>query len=98
MKRDGYCAGPAAGMEGRCFGSSELDHVRASGALGMKSPSTVDNLVRLCAAHHRVRTENGRKYRPLLLEYLDAKRRLSSPTTPRTEDGDPSPKGRGASS
>jgi len=71
VKRDGYCAGPVAGLEGRCYGSSELDHVRASGALGMKSPSTIDNLVRLCSAHHRMKTSDGRKWRPVLLAYLE---------------------------
>ena len=71
MLRDGYCAGPVAGLEGRCYGSSEIDHVRASGALGMKSPSTIDNLVRLCSAHHRMKTSDGRKWRPVLLAYLE---------------------------
>jgi hypothetical protein len=33
----------------RCGGSTELDHVRASGAIGMKSRSTVDNGVTLSA-------------------------------------------------
>jgi len=42
--------------------------------MGMKSPSTEDNLVVLCGAHHRWKTENGREARPLLLAYLEALR------------------------
>ncbi len=71
VKRDPFCVGPSVGMDGRCYGSSELDHVRASGAVGMKSASTPDNLVRLCSAHHRVKTGDGRKWRPVLLAYLE---------------------------
>ena len=51
----------------------ELDHVRASGGLGMKSPSTIQNLVRLCGTHHRVKTEAGREWRPKLIEYIDGR-------------------------
>jgi 5-methylcytosine-specific restriction endonuclease McrA len=53
-----------------CWGGLELDHVRASGGLGMKSPSTADNLVTVCSAAHRYKTEHGREVRPLLEEYL----------------------------
>jgi hypothetical protein len=69
-ERDRLCAGYVVGMPGPCAGQLELDHVRASGGLGLKSRSTADNLVRLCGAHHRLRTENGRKWRPILLDYL----------------------------
>lgn len=48
----------------------EIDHVRASGALGKKSRTTADNLVVLCRDHHRWKTEHGREARPLLLDYL----------------------------
>lgn len=62
---------PEANRE--CWGSPvELDHVRASGGIGMKSPSTEENLVCLSAPCHRWKTEHGREARPLLLEYLRA--------------------------
>jgi hypothetical protein len=70
-ERDRRCVGPAVGMAGTCYGSVEIDHVRGSGGLGMKSPSTADNGVLLCSGiHHRMKTENGRIWRPLLLNYL----------------------------
>lgn len=68
--RDRICVGVVVGMPGECSGSFELDHVRASGGLGIKSRSTPDNLVRLCGAHHRAKTEDGRRWRPVLLDYL----------------------------
>lgn len=68
--RDTGCVGRRIGMEHECFGGIELDHVRASGGIGMKSRSTVDNLVCLCSTAHRIKTENGRKWRPVLLDYL----------------------------
>jgi hypothetical protein len=49
----------------------QVDHVRASGGLGMKSPATRDNLVLLCAWHHKAKTDFGRVWRPLLLAYLE---------------------------
>ena len=42
------------------------------GGVGMKSRTTVDNLVALCAECHRVKTENGKVRRPELLRYLEA--------------------------
>ena len=69
--RDNGCVGPRAGLPGDCYGSIEQDHVRASGGIGMKSRSTPDNLVDLCGGHHRYKTLNGRKARPLLLRYLE---------------------------
>ena len=71
--RDRLCVGFVIGMPGECAGSYELDHVRASGGLGMKSRSTADNLVRLCGAHHRIKTEAGREWRPKLLDYLEGR-------------------------
>ena len=69
--RDGLsCVGAKVGMPGACGGTYELDHVRASHAMGKKSETTVDNLVRICARHHRLRTEEGRVWRPKLLVYL----------------------------
>ena len=74
MKRDVVCVGLIAGFPGNHSGTLELDHVRASHGIGMKSSSTEDNLVLLCANHHRWKTEHGREARPLLLEYLGGSR------------------------
>lgn len=71
--RDRLCVGFVVGMPGDCGGSYELDHVRASGGLGMKSPSTRENLVRICSVHHRVKTENGRTWRPRLIGYIEGR-------------------------
>lgn len=71
--RDNGCVGPRVGMPGDCLGSLELDHVRASHGIGMKSQSTVTNLAVLCGSHHRLRTEYGRIWRPKLLAYLAEK-------------------------
>lgn len=68
--RDKACVGPAVGMITSCAGSVELDHVRASHGMGMKSETSVENLVVLCSLHHRMKTADGRKWRPALLDYL----------------------------
>jgi hypothetical protein len=70
--RDRMCVGAIVLMPGDCAGGLELDHVRAGG-MGLKSRSTVDNLVRLCGAHHRVKTENGREWRPILIDYIEGR-------------------------
>jgi hypothetical protein len=70
-ERDRRCVGPAVGMAGPCAGSVEIDHVRASHGLGMKSESTEDNGVVLCTAHHREKTAGGKVWRPRLLRYLE---------------------------
>ncbi len=72
--RDRLCVGFVVGMPGDCAGSYELDHVRASGGLGMKSQSTEDNLVRMCGVHHRLKTEQGRTWRPVLIDYLGGRK------------------------
>ena len=54
-----------------CEGHLDVDHVRASGGLGMKSPTHRSNLVVLCRWHHKLKTEYGRTWRPLLLAYLE---------------------------
>jgi hypothetical protein len=59
-------------MLGPCVSRIELDHVRASGGMGVKSRSTADNLVSLCSSHHRIKTLDGRRWRPLLLRYLES--------------------------
>lgn len=67
--RDKICVGWGR-FPGPCYGALEPDHVRASHAMGMKSRTTEDNLVSLCSAHHRWKTDNGRIARPVLLDYL----------------------------
>jgi hypothetical protein len=69
--RDPWCVGPLVGMPGECYGTPEIDHVRASHGIGMKSRSTVDNGVRLCGGHHRLKTNAGKTWRPVLLDYLE---------------------------
>lgn len=54
-----------------CDGPLDVDHVRASGGLGMKSPTHRTNMVVLCRHHHRAKTEFGKTWRPLLLAYLE---------------------------
>lgn len=70
--RDKGCVGQRLGWEGPHTSRLELDHVRASGALGRKSSTTEDNLVALCAECHRWKTQHGRQARPQLLAYLEA--------------------------
>jgi hypothetical protein len=72
-QRDSGCVAPLLLMGefgGVCQGPLQIDHVRASGGLGMKSPTSKGNLVLLCAWHHKLKTEYGRVWRPLLLAYL----------------------------
>lgn len=71
--RDGGCVAARIGMEGPCWGERSIDHVRASHAMGMKSRSTVDNGAVLCAVHHKVKTENGKVWRPKLIDWIDSK-------------------------
>lgn len=68
LQRDGGCVGREYSG---CEGPIEIDHVRASGGLGLRSSSEKGNLVALCRWHHRAKTEYGRIWRPLLLAYLD---------------------------
>jgi hypothetical protein len=56
---------------GTCSGRLEVDHVRASGALSKKSVTHRSNMVLLCSWHHKLKTEYGRTWRPLLLAYLE---------------------------
>lgn len=67
--RDGGCIGIAR-LPGSCAGSLEPDHVRASHGIGMKSVTCPCNLVSVCGAHHRYKTEHGREVRPIFLAYL----------------------------
>jgi hypothetical protein len=58
-----------------CLGAVQLDHVRASGALGAKSASTLDNAASLCIRHHDQKTREGRRWRPVLLDWIDRQAR-----------------------
>ena len=70
-QRDPVCVGRVIGLPGECIGGLEMDHVRASGGLQMKSPSVASNLVRLCLSHHDYKTNHGREVRPRLIAYID---------------------------
>lgn len=65
------CLGAVVGMPGECAGQLEPDHIRASGAMGMKSRSTLDNCAPMCSEHHRLKTREGRTWRPLLIEAVE---------------------------
>jgi 5-methylcytosine-specific restriction endonuclease McrA len=69
--RDNGCVGQRLGWEGPHTSRLELDHVRAGG-MGMKSRTSEDNLVALCAVCHDWKTRNGRVARPELIAYLEA--------------------------
>lgn len=74
LARDGYqCVVQAVGVDHVCSLGLELDHVRSSGALGKKSRTTLDNLVSTCAVGHRLKTNDGRRIRPLLIDWIDAR-------------------------
>jgi hypothetical protein len=69
-QRDKGCIGQRiVGLD--CQGPLEVDHVRASGALSKKSVTHRSNMVLLCHWHHKLKTEYGRVWRPLLLAYLE---------------------------
>lgn len=69
-ERDGGCVLRFLLDGHQCSGAVEIDHVRASGALGRKSPTAAWNLVALCGRGHRYKTLHGRALRPLLTDYL----------------------------
>jgi 5-methylcytosine-specific restriction endonuclease McrA len=69
--RDRVCVFTRLGIPHDCFGQLELDHVRASGGLGLRSRSTADNLVVLCPSAHRLKTLEGRRWRPVLLAWIE---------------------------
>jgi 5-methylcytosine-specific restriction endonuclease McrA len=69
--RDRSCVFTRMDVPHECFGQLELDHVRASGGLGMRSRSTPDNLVLLCPSAHRMKTLEGRRWRPVLLAWIE---------------------------
>jgi len=64
------CLGPHAGMPGDCAGRTELDHVRASHGINMKSKSIATNAAQLCSWHHRLKTEHAKTWRPRLLTVI----------------------------
>lgn len=65
------CLGALAGMGGPCIGELELDHVRASGGVGMKSDSIAVNAAHMCLVHHDEKTMNGRIWRPALIDAIN---------------------------
>jgi hypothetical protein len=69
--RDQSCVFERLAIPHDCRGPLELDHVRASGALGRRSRSTADNLVLLCPSAHREKTLHGRRWRPVLLAWIE---------------------------
>jgi 5-methylcytosine-specific restriction endonuclease McrA len=69
--RDRICIFARIGIPHECFGRLELDHVRASGGLGLRSRSTPDNLVLLCPWAHHIKTLEGRRWRPVLLAWIE---------------------------
>jgi len=64
------CIGSLAGMPGDCAGTSELDHVRGSGGVGMKSKSIATNCALTCSWHHSLKTREGKTWRPRLLAVI----------------------------
>lgn len=81
----GGCLGPKVGMPEPCAGQLEPDHIRASGALGKKSRSTLDNLAPLCSIHHRIKTREGRTWRPLLIEAVERAMTRAEDTCPHVD-------------
>ena len=69
--RDRVCVFTRLAIPHECFGRLELDHVRASGGLGLRSRSTPDNLVLLCPSAHFAKTLHGREWRPVLLAWIE---------------------------
>jgi hypothetical protein len=70
-ERDRSCVFAQLGIAHDCYGRPEIDHVRASGGLGLRSPSTPDNLVLLCPSAHFEKTLHGRLWRPVLLAWIE---------------------------
>lgn len=70
LTRDNGCVGFGR-FPVECSGPLELDHVRASHGMGMKSRTEDDNLVSLCGNCHRYKTAYGKEARPILLDYLE---------------------------
>jgi hypothetical protein len=77
-ERDRGCVFAQLGVPHDCFGPLELDHVRASGGLGLRSTSTPDNLVLLCSSAHFAKTLHGRIWRPILIGWIEHAERESS--------------------
>lgn len=76
LERDRYCVCDRAYFPGALVLTCprlpvELDHVRASHGMGMKSETTEANLVALSGQCHLWKTTHGREARELLLAYLE---------------------------
>jgi hypothetical protein len=69
-RRDGRCAMAKIRADHVCDGPSEIDHVRASGGLGLRSESSRRNCVRLCRWGHLTKTYYGKVWRPILLDWI----------------------------
>lgn len=74
--RDEGCVAPRLGIETPCGNAwgvgqvvIERDHIHPTG-VGMKGRAILSNLVLLCGFHHRLKTEGGRTWRPLLDAYV----------------------------
>ena len=74
-ERDRGCVFTRLAIPHECLGALELDHVRASGGLGLRSRSTPGNLVLLCPAAHRAKTLDGRRWRSVLLAWIETAER-----------------------
>ncbi len=71
IRLDGQqCVGPIIGLPGPCEGWGELDHIM-NGGTGKRGPSVVGNLVSLCSAHHRYKTDHAKEVRPMLLRWVE---------------------------
>lgn len=75
IERDGGCVAHRLGLSDRdCYGRVQVDHVRHSGGVAMKSPTEAWNLVSLCGQHHYDKTTHqGGDWREVLVEYLNEK-------------------------
>lgn len=70
-ERDRGCLGPRVGMPEPCLGEIQLDHIRASGALSVKSRNSLDNAASLCVSHHDRKGREGRTWRPRLIDLVN---------------------------
>ena len=66
------CIGPLTDppMPDECWPPDEMDHVRASGGIQMKSESIATNAARVCHRHHEMKTHDGRTWRPRFLAVI----------------------------
>ena len=67
FRLDGYqCTAKDANTGLRCTGpAEECDHI------GDREDHRIEMLRSLCSWHHRLKTDHGKTWRPLLIAYLD---------------------------